>query len=174
MSGPAFRRSACTPFFHYGARWRHLLWCQPWPRIYPWKPGEENIVVTGVGQRLSLRTVAGCLHMTIQTAVLIETLVELGADVTWSSCNIFSTQQVVWYTRQYTVNWQHGTIVAGMGTGWMIWRYGSKYAHMSSTTWQYIYNIQTMGFFYTPGIISSVLCSTLVYLIPRYLGLCYS
>jgi len=36
--------------------------------------------------------VAGCLHMTIQTAVLIETLVELGAEVTWSSCNIFSTQ----------------------------------------------------------------------------------
>ena len=36
--------------------------------------------------------IAGCLHMTIQTAVLIETLTELGADVTWSSCNIFSTQ----------------------------------------------------------------------------------
>ena len=36
--------------------------------------------------------IAGCLHMTIQTAVLIETLVELGADVRWSSCNIFSTQ----------------------------------------------------------------------------------
>merc|ERR1712002_1253878 len=36
--------------------------------------------------------IGGCLHMTIQTAVLIETLVELGADVTWSSCNIFSTQ----------------------------------------------------------------------------------
>ena len=36
--------------------------------------------------------VAGCLHMTIQTAVLIETLTELGADVTWTSCNIFSTQ----------------------------------------------------------------------------------
>ena len=36
--------------------------------------------------------IAGCLHMTIQTAVLIETLLELGADVTWSSCNIFSTQ----------------------------------------------------------------------------------
>ncbi|MBT3182392.1 MAG: adenosylhomocysteinase [Deltaproteobacteria bacterium] len=36
--------------------------------------------------------VAGCLHMTIQTAVLIETLIELGADVQWSSCNIFSTQ----------------------------------------------------------------------------------
>ena len=37
--------------------------------------------------------IAGCLHMTIQTAVLIETLVELGAEVTWSSCNIFSTQE---------------------------------------------------------------------------------
>src|SRR5580693_1708314 len=36
--------------------------------------------------------VAGCLHMTIQTAVLIETLLELGAEVTWTSCNIFSTQ----------------------------------------------------------------------------------
>jgi adenosylhomocysteinase len=36
--------------------------------------------------------IAGCLHMTIQTAVLIETLVDLGADVTWSSCNVFSTQ----------------------------------------------------------------------------------
>src|SRR3990167_5644160 len=36
--------------------------------------------------------VAGCLHMTIQTAVLIETLIELGAEIRWSSCNIFSTQ----------------------------------------------------------------------------------
>ena len=36
--------------------------------------------------------IAGCLHMTIQTAVLIETLVHLGAEVSWSSCNIFSTQ----------------------------------------------------------------------------------
>ena len=36
--------------------------------------------------------IAGCLHMTIQTAVLIETLKELGAEVSWSSCNIFSTQ----------------------------------------------------------------------------------
>ena len=41
---------------------------------------------------LSGARIAGCLHMTIQTAVLIETLVELGANVTWSSCNIFSTQ----------------------------------------------------------------------------------
>src|SRR5690606_18571631 len=36
--------------------------------------------------------IAGCLHMTIQTAVLIETLVALGAEVSWSSCNLFSTQ----------------------------------------------------------------------------------
>ncbi len=43
-------------------------------------------------QPLQGARIAGCLHMTIQTAVLIETLVELGAKVTWSSCNIFSTQ----------------------------------------------------------------------------------
>ena len=46
----------------------------------------------GAGKPLAGARIAGCLHMTIQTAVLIETLVELGADVTWSSCNIFSTQ----------------------------------------------------------------------------------
>ena len=43
-------------------------------------------------QPLKGARVAGCLHMTIQTAVLIETLVDLGAEVRWSSCNIFSTQ----------------------------------------------------------------------------------
>jgi adenosylhomocysteinase len=43
-------------------------------------------------QPLKGARIAGCLHMTIQTAVLIETLAELGADVTWSSCNIYSTQ----------------------------------------------------------------------------------
>jgi len=43
-------------------------------------------------QPLKGARIAGCLHMTIQTAVLIETLVALGAEVTWSSCNIFSTQ----------------------------------------------------------------------------------
>jgi len=43
-------------------------------------------------QPLKGARIAGCLHMTIQTAVLIETLIELGAEVTWSSCNIFSTQ----------------------------------------------------------------------------------
>ena len=43
-------------------------------------------------QPLKGARIAGCLHMTIQTAVLIETLIDLGAEVTWSSCNIFSTQ----------------------------------------------------------------------------------
>lgn len=46
----------------------------------------------GDSKPLNGARIAGCLHMTIQTAVLIETLVELGAEVTWSSCNIFSTQ----------------------------------------------------------------------------------
>ena len=46
----------------------------------------------GESKPLTGARIAGCLHMTIQTAVLIETLVELGAEVTWSSCNIFSTQ----------------------------------------------------------------------------------
>jgi adenosylhomocysteinase len=46
----------------------------------------------GKSKPLTGARIAGCLHMTIQTAVLIETLIELGAKVTWSSCNIFSTQ----------------------------------------------------------------------------------
>ncbi|MCB9320872.1 MAG: adenosylhomocysteinase [Lewinellaceae bacterium] len=46
----------------------------------------------GSSKPLTGARIAGCLHMTIQTAVLIETLVELGAEVSWSSCNIFSTQ----------------------------------------------------------------------------------
>eukprot|EP01012_Entosiphon_sulcatum_P060548 TRINITY_DN8557_c0_g1_i1.p1 TRINITY_DN8557_c0_g1~~TRINITY_DN8557_c0_g1_i1.p1 ORF type:complete len:433 (+),score=112.64 TRINITY_DN8557_c0_g1_i1:1126-2424(+) len=46
----------------------------------------------GASQPLKGARIAGCLHMTIQTAVLIETLVKLGAEVRWSSCNIFSTQ----------------------------------------------------------------------------------
>jgi adenosylhomocysteinase len=46
----------------------------------------------GATKPLAGARIAGCLHMTIQTAVLIETLVELGAEVSWSSCNIFSTQ----------------------------------------------------------------------------------
>jgi len=46
----------------------------------------------GAAKPLAGARIAGCLHMTIQTAVLIETLVDLGAEVSWSSCNIFSTQ----------------------------------------------------------------------------------
>ena len=46
----------------------------------------------GPSQPLKGARIAGCLHMTIQTAVLIETLIALGAEVKWSSCNIFSTQ----------------------------------------------------------------------------------
>src|SRR6201992_3051825 len=53
--------------------------------------------------------IAGCLHMTIQTAVLIETLVELGAEVKWSSCNIFSTQD------------QAAAAIAAAGIGVFAW-----------------------------------------------------
>ncbi len=56
-------------------------------------PGLMSIREEYKGQKpLAGARIAGCLHMTIQTAVLIETLVELGAEVRWSSCNIFSTQ----------------------------------------------------------------------------------
>ena len=69
-----------------------------------WGEKEINIAETEMPGLMSLREefgskkplkgarIAGCLHMTIQTAVLIETLIELGADIRWSSCNIFSTQ----------------------------------------------------------------------------------
>ena len=49
----------------------------------------------GAAKPLKGARIAGCLHMTIQTACLMETLIELGAEITWSSCNIFSTQ-VCW------------------------------------------------------------------------------
>ena len=56
-------------------------------------PGLMSLREEFKGQKpLEGARIAGCLHMTIQTAVLIETLVDLGAEVTWSSCNIFSTQ----------------------------------------------------------------------------------
>merc|ERR1712168_1194932 len=56
-------------------------------------PGLMHLrAVYGPQKPLKGARIAGCLHMTVQTAVLIETLPELGADVTWSSCNIFSTQ----------------------------------------------------------------------------------
>jgi adenosylhomocysteinase len=50
-------------------------------------------------QPLAGSRIAGCLHMTIQTAVLIETLIALGAEVTWSSCNIFSPSSCCSYGR---------------------------------------------------------------------------
>lgn len=61
-------------------------------------------------QPLKGARIAGCLHMTIQTAVLIETLQALGADVTWSSCNIFSTQD------------QAAAAVAAAGTAVYAWK----------------------------------------------------
>ena len=56
-------------------------------------PGLMELRCRYHGQKpLAGARIAGCLHMTIQTAVLIDTLVELGADVRWMTCNIFSTQ----------------------------------------------------------------------------------
>jgi adenosylhomocysteinase len=64
----------------------------------------------GTSQPLKGARVAGCLHMTIQTAVLIETLVALGAEVKWSSCNIFSTQD------------QAAAAIAAAGIGVFAWK----------------------------------------------------
>ena len=73
-------------------------------KLADWGRKEINIAETEMPGLMSLRdeyrnkqplkgaNILGCLHMTIQTAVLIETLIELGAEVRWSSCNIFSTQ----------------------------------------------------------------------------------
>jgi len=72
--------------------------------LFEWGEKEIKIAETEMPGLMSLRKefanekplegarIAGCLHMTIQTAVLIETLIELGAEIRWSSCNIFSTQ----------------------------------------------------------------------------------
>jgi len=64
----------------------------------------------GSSQPLKGARIAGCLHMTIQTAVLIETLVALGAEVKWSSCNIFSTQD------------QAAAAIAAAGIGVYAWK----------------------------------------------------
>jgi adenosylhomocysteinase len=85
----------------------------------------------GASKPLKGAKIAGCLHMTIQTAVLIETLTALGAEVRWSSCNIFSTQdhaaaaiaatgvpvfawkgeteEEYWWCVEQTVRWPDGT-----------------------------------------------------------------
>src|SRR5207342_397558 len=64
----------------------------------------------GSSQPLRGARIAGCLHMTIQTAVLIETLIALGAEVKWSSCNIFSTQD------------QAAAAIAAAGIGVYAWK----------------------------------------------------
>ena len=64
----------------------------------------------GPSQPLKGARIAGCLHMTIQTAVLIETLIALGAEVKWSSCNIFSTQN------------QAAAAIAAAGIGVYAWK----------------------------------------------------
>jgi len=64
----------------------------------------------GAQKPLAGARIAGCLHMTIQTAVLIETLIELGAEVKWSSCNIFSTQD------------QAAAAIAAAGIGVFDWK----------------------------------------------------
>jgi len=64
----------------------------------------------GPSQPLKGARIAGCLHMTIQTAVLIETLIALGAEVKWSSCNIFSTQD------------QAAAAIAAAGIGVYAWK----------------------------------------------------
>jgi len=83
-----------------------ILECKPaeFERLAAWGRKEISLAENEMPGLMALREkyrsgkpfagarVAGCLHMTIQTAVLIETLLELGAEVTWSSCNIFSTQ----------------------------------------------------------------------------------
>ena len=73
-------------------------------KLADWGRKEISIAETEMPGLMSLRDeyrnkqplkgakILGCLHMTIQTAVLIETLIELGAEVRWSSCNIFSSQ----------------------------------------------------------------------------------
>ena len=64
----------------------------------------------GASKPLAGARIAGCLHMTIHTAVLIETLQALGAEVTWSSCNIFSTQD------------QAAAAIAAAGTPVFAWK----------------------------------------------------
>ena len=63
--------------------------------------------------------IAGSLHMTVQTAVLIETLVDLGAEVRWVSCNIFSTQD---HAAAATVVGPHGTAEAPKGVSVYAWK----------------------------------------------------
>src|SRR5580658_6212005 len=73
----------------------------------------------GAKKPLAGARVMGSLHMTIQTAVLIETLVELGADVRWVSCNIFSTQD---HAAAATVVGPKGTVQSPKGVPVFAWK----------------------------------------------------
>src|SRR5271167_1280172 len=73
----------------------------------------------GPTQPLKGARIAGCLHMTIQTAVLIETLIELGAEVRWSSCNIFSTQD---HAAAAVAVGPHGTVEQPRGVAVFAWK----------------------------------------------------
>src|ERR1700709_220363 len=73
----------------------------------------------GAAQPLAGARIAGSLHMTVQTAVLIETLVALGADVRWVSCNIFSTQD---HAAAAVVVGPEGTVEAPSGTPVFAWK----------------------------------------------------
>ena len=68
----------------------------------------------GESKPLQGARITGCLHMTIQTAVLIETLIELGAQVRWSSCNIFSTQDHCVFDGKTLTGKAMTTIVGGV------------------------------------------------------------
>src|SRR5215472_1727090 len=73
----------------------------------------------GAEQPLRGARIAGSLHMTVQTAVLIETLLELGADVRWVSCNIFSTQD---HAAAAVVVGRHGTVEQPSGVPVYAWK----------------------------------------------------
>ena len=82
----------------------------------------------GDSKPLAGARIAGSLHMTVQTAVLIETLVALGADVRWASCNIFSTQDEA---AAAVVVGPHGTPDAPAGVPVFAWRFQPLFAVIS-------------------------------------------
>lgn len=105
MKAPAAAKTAAkTPAVDYRVCKEAMENPEVFAKLAKWGREEIKIAETEMPGLMALRKeykkqqplkgarIAGCLHMTIQTAVLIETLVELGAEIRWSSCNIFSTQ----------------------------------------------------------------------------------
>ncbi|AFY01014.1 S-adenosyl-L-homocysteine hydrolase [Bdellovibrio bacteriovorus str. Tiberius] len=105
MKAPAATKAAAkTPAVDYRVSKEAMENPEVFAKLAKWGREEIKIAETEMPGLMALRKeykkqqplkgarIAGCLHMTIQTAVLIETLVELGAEIRWSSCNIFSTQ----------------------------------------------------------------------------------